>query len=207
MGQEPSQIREEIEATRAEMGDTVDALAYKTDVKTRVKESISDKRERLMTQVQGTTHKVGEATPDGQQVKEGAHQAVGIAQENPLGLAIGGLAAGFLAGMMLPSSKIEDEKVGPIADQVKETAAETGKEALDRGREVASQVAGQAVEGAKEAGGQAVEAAKEAGQEAVDTAKQAGQEQAEELKDSAKENAQEVKEQASGSAPGGTPRS
>jgi gas vesicle protein len=185
MGQEPSQIRQEIEETRAEMGDTVDALAYKTDVKTRVKESISDKRERLIEQVQGTSHKVGGATPDGQQVKEGARQAVGIAQENPLGLAIGGLAAGFLAGMMIPSTRIEDEKVGPVADQVKETAVETGQEALDRGREVASQVAEQAVEGAKEVG-----------QEAVQTAKEAGQEQAEQLKDSAAENAQEVKEQA-----------
>jgi phage tail protein X len=181
MGQEPSQIRQEIEETRAEMGDTVDALAYKTDVKTRVKESISDKRERLISQVQGTTHKVGEATPDGHQVKEGAQQAVGVAQENPLGLAIGGLAAGFLAGMMLPSTKIEDEKVGPIADQVKETAAETGQEALERGREVASQVADQAVEGAKEVG---------------QHAKEVGQQQTEELKDSAKEGAQEVKEQA-----------
>ena len=185
MGQEPSQIREEIEETRAEMGDTVDALAYKTDVKTRVKESISDKRERLIEQVQGTSHKVGDATPDGEQVKEGARHAVGIAQENPLGLALGGLAAGFLVGMMLPSTKIEDEKVGPIADQVKETAAETGHEALDRGREVASQVAEQAVEGAKEVG-----------QEAAQTVKDAGHEQAEELKDSAKEGAQEVKEQA-----------
>lgn len=192
MGQEPSQIRQEIEETRAEMGDTVDALAYKTDVKTRVKESISDKRERLISQVQGTTHKVGEATPDGHQVKEGAQQAVGVAQENPLGLAIGGLAAGFLAGMMLPSTKIEDEKVGPIADQVKETAAETGQEALERGREVAGQVADQAVEGAKEVG----EHAKEVGQQAMETAKEAGQEQTEELKDSAKEGAQEVKEQA-----------
>ena len=190
MGQEPSQIRQEIEETRAEMGDTVDALAYKTDVKTRVKESIADKRERFVEQVQGTSHKVGEATPDGAQVKEGAQQAVGIAQENPLGLAIGGLAAGFLAGMMLPSSRVEDEKVGPIADQVKETAAETGQEALERGREVASQVADQAVEGAKEVS-----------QQAMDNAKEAGQEQAEELKDSAKEGAQEVKEQARSSTP------
>jgi hypothetical protein len=192
MGQEPSQIRQEIEETRAEMGDTVDALAYKTDVKTRVKESISDKRERLISQVQGTSSKVGEATPDGQQVKEGAHQAVGVAQENPLGLAIGGLAAGFLAGMMLPSTRMEDEKVGPIADQMKETAAETGQEALERGREVASQVAEQAVEGAKEVG----EHAKDVGQQAMETAKEAGQEQTEELKDSAKEGAQEVREQA-----------
>jgi hypothetical protein len=145
------------------MGDTVDALAYKTDVKTRVKESI----------------------PDGHEVKEGARQVVGVAQENPLGLALGGLAAGFLVGMIIPSTKIEDEKVGPVADQVQETAVETGQEALDRGREVASQVAEQAVEGAKQVG-----------QEAVQTAKEAGQEQAEELKDSAAENAQEVKQQA-----------
>jgi phage tail protein X len=192
MGQEPSQIRQEIEETRAEMGDTVDALAYKADVKTRMKESVADKRDRLVEQIQGTTHKVGDATPDAGQVKEGAREVVGVAQENPLGLAIGGLAAGFLVGMLLPSSRIEDERVGPIADQVKETAAETAGEAVDRGREVASQVAEQAVEGAKEVGQQAMEQAKEVGQETVDTAKQAGQE----LKDSAKEGAQEVKEQA-----------
>jgi uncharacterized protein YjbJ (UPF0337 family) len=185
MGQEPSQIRQEIEETRAEMGDTVDALAYKADVKTRMKESISDKRDRLVEQIQGTKGKVGEATPDAEQVKEGAREVVGVAQENPIGLALGGLAAGFLVGMLLPSSKIEDERVGPIADQVKETAVETAEEAVDRGREVASQVAEQAVGGAKEVG-----------QQAMDTAKQAGQEQAEELKDSAKEGAQEVKEQA-----------
>jgi uncharacterized protein YjbJ (UPF0337 family) len=184
MGQEPSQIRQEIEETRAEMGDTVNALAYKADVKTRMKESISDKRERLVEQIQGTTHKVGEATPDSEQVKEGAREVVGVAEENPLGLAIGGLAAGFLVGMLLPSSRLEDERVGPIADQVKETAAETAGEAVDRGREVASQVAEQAAAGAKEVG-----------REAMDTAKQAGQEQAEELKDSAREGAEEVREQ------------
>ena len=185
MGQESSQIREEIEETRAEMGDTVDALAYKTDVKSRVKESIGDKRRRLVDQIQGTKGQVGDATPDAEQVKEGAREVVGVAQENPLGLAIGGLAAGFLVGMLLPSSKLEDERVGPIADQVKETAAETAEEAVDRGREVAGQVAERAVEGAEEVGRQA-----------VDTAKQAGREQGEELKDSAKEGAQEVKEQA-----------
>ena len=44
MGQDPSQIREEIEQTRSEMGDTVDALAHKTDVKSRVKESFATRR-------------------------------------------------------------------------------------------------------------------------------------------------------------------
>jgi gas vesicle protein len=158
------------------MGETVDALAYKTDVKTRVKESVSDKRSRLVDQIKGTGHRVGEAAPDGEQLKSGAHRAVGMAEENPLGLALAGVAGGFLAGMLLPSTRVEDEKVGPLADQVKETAAETGREALDRGQQVAGQVAEQAVEGAKEAG-----------QEAIETAKEAGREQAEELKSSVQE--------------------
>jgi hypothetical protein len=181
MGQEPGEIRQEIEETRDQMGDTVDALAYKADVKTRVKESISDRRDRLMSQMQGTGQRIGEAAPDGHQLKEGGRQAVGIAQENPVGLAIGGVAAGFLVGMMLPSTKVEDERVGPLSDQVKETAAETGKEALARGREVAEQ----AVEGAKEAGGGAMESMKDAAQE-----------QMEGLKETAKEGAQEVGDRA-----------
>lgn len=175
MGQDPSQIREEIEHTRAEMGDTVDALAHKTDVKSRVKESFADKRERLRSQMVSTTSQLGEATPEGQQIKEGAQQAVGVAEENPLGLALGGVAAGFLVGMMLPTTRIEDERVGPISDEVKEKAIETGQEAIERGKDVASQTAEQAVE----------------------TAKEAGQEQVDEMKSSAQENASE--------ATGGTP--
>lgn len=185
MGQEPSQIRQEIEDTRSEMGETVDALAYKADVKTRVKESIADKRDRMVDQLKGTTEKVGETAPDGQQLKDGAHRAVGVAEENPVGLALAGVAGGFLVGMLLPSTRIEDEQVGPLADTVKETAVETGQEALDRGKDVAGQVAEQAVEGVKDAG-----------RNALDTAREAGQEQAEELKESAREGTEKVSEQA-----------
>jgi len=167
------------------MGETVDALAYKADVKSRVKESIAGKRDRVVGQLRGTTARVGEATPDGEQLKEGAHRAVGVAEENPLGLALAGVAGGFLAGMLLPSTRIEDDRVGPLADQVKETAVETGQETLERGKAVAGQVAGQAVEGLEEAG-----------QDALETAKEAAQEQAEELEESAKEGIEEVSEQA-----------
>jgi Protein of unknown function (DUF3618) len=152
MGQEASHIREEIEQTRSEMGETVDALAYKADVKSRVKESFSDKKERLRSQMSGTGSRINDATPDTGQVKEGARQAVGVAEENPIGLALGGVAVGFLAGMMLPSTRIEREKVGPISEQVKEKAIETGEEAVERGKDVAGQVAEQATETAQEAG-------------------------------------------------------
>jgi hypothetical protein len=174
MGEEPSQIREEIEQTRSEMGTTVEALAHKADVKSRVKESISDKKDRLQAQMSGTSSRIGDATPEVGQVKESAKQAVGVAEENPIGLALGGVAAGFLAGMLLPKTRIENERVGPIASEVKQKAVEAGEEAVERGKDVAGQVAEQAVE----------------------TAKEAGQQQAEELKSSAQESAEEVAQHA-----------
>jgi hypothetical protein len=128
MGKEPHEIREEIEQTRNDMGDTVEALGYKADVKTRAKEKLS------------------RATPDRQQMRSVASTA----QENPLGLAVGGVAAGFLLGMLVPSSRVEDEKLGPIADQVKDQVKETGQEALDRGKDVAQQAADTAKEAGRE---------------------------------------------------------
>jgi ElaB/YqjD/DUF883 family membrane-anchored ribosome-binding protein len=143
MGEDPNAIREDIVRTRAEMSETVDAIGYKADVKSRAKDRISETKDRL-------TGKVSDATPDGEQVK----RAAGIAQENPLGLAIGGIAVGFLAGMLAPSSRVEDEKIGPMADQVKDQIKETGQEAMERGKDVAQQAA----ETAKDAGRQHAEA-------------------------------------------------
>ena len=143
MGKEPGEIPEEIEHTRTDMGDTVEALGYKADVKTRAKENIADKRDRLKERITGTA-------PDPDEVKQGAKRAVGVAQENPLGLAVGSLAVGFVAGMLVPSTRVEDEKIGPMADQLKETVKETGQEALERGKDVAQEAAQSAKETVQE---------------------------------------------------------
>ena len=167
MGQEPEAIRREIEQQREDMSDTVDALGYKADVKTRTKDAISDRKDALVSKVSGNT-------PDSDEVKQGAKRAAGVAQENPLGLAIGAAAVGFVAGLLIPSTSVEDEKVGPLADQVKEKAKETGQEAMERGKEVA---------------GEAAESAKT-------TVQESGQQHADELKQSAADKAQETREHA-----------
>jgi ElaB/YqjD/DUF883 family membrane-anchored ribosome-binding protein len=181
MGEETTRIREEIEQTRERMSDTVGQLAHKANVPGRAKESVVEKRDRLMDQMKGTASKVSDATPDATDVKHGARQAVGVAQENPLGLALGGVAAGFLLGMVLPSTRIEDERVGPMADEVKQSAAETGQEALERGKQVA-QDAAQA----------ASEAAQEAAENVKETVQESGRDQAEQLRDSAEEQGQKI---------------
>jgi hypothetical protein len=170
VGEDPGQIRQGIEQTRAEMGDTIEALSYKADVKSRAKDSVSNKVESVKSKVGLASSKVSDATPSGEDVKQGARKAAGIAQENPLGLAAGAVAVGFLAGLAIPSTRVEDEKIGPMADQVKDKAKETGQEALERGKQVAQ----------------------DAAQSAKETAQQSGTEHAQQLKDSAQESAQEV---------------
>src|SRR6202012_6228152 len=44
---DPAQIREEIEATRRELGDTVEALAAKTDVKAHVRDRVEQTKASL----------------------------------------------------------------------------------------------------------------------------------------------------------------
>jgi ElaB/YqjD/DUF883 family membrane-anchored ribosome-binding protein len=141
MGQDPGQIRNDIEETRARMGDTAEALGHKADVPGRAREAISDKVDSVKSTFSGAKDSVSDATPSGDNVKHGARQAVGIAKENPLGLAIGATAVGFVAGLLIPSTKVEDERIGPMADQVKEQAKEKGQEAVDRGKHVAEQAA------------------------------------------------------------------
>jgi len=171
MGEDPGQIRQDIEERRTEMGETVSALAYKADVPGRVKDSFADKRDRLKAQMSSAGSSIGDATPDGSDVREGAKQAVGVAQENPLGLAIGGIAIGFLVGMALPSTKVEDDRIGPIADDVKDKVRETGQEALDHGKEVAQ----------------------DAAQAAAETVQESGQQHAEELRSSTEEKVNELR--------------
>jgi hypothetical protein len=47
MGQDPGQIRNDIEETRARMGDTAEALGHKADVPGRAREAISDRVESV----------------------------------------------------------------------------------------------------------------------------------------------------------------
>jgi len=145
------------------MGNTLDALGYKADVKSRAKENVQGKKDAVKDKVQSVMGSADEATPSAGEVKQKGRQAVSTAQENPLGLAIGAVAAGFIAGMLIPSTRVEDEKIGDTADQVKDQIKETAAEAVDRGKQVAQ----------------------DAAQSAQETAKQSGQQQAQELASSA----------------------
>jgi len=158
-------IRSDIEQTRAQMGDTLDALGYKANVPARTKGWIGRKKDtvtgaygRGMSKVSGPTDSMvsrfSGVTPSTGGIQTGAGRMKDTAERNPIGLAIAGVAVGFVAGLFAPSTSVENEKLGPTADHVKASAMETGQEALEHGRQVAQAAAQSAVETAQEEGKQ-----------------------------------------------------
>jgi uncharacterized protein YjbJ (UPF0337 family) len=190
MGKDSSEIRREIEQTRARMGDTVEALGYKADVPSRVKEAVHDKVDTVKGTIggvvdgvkdalSGATGKVGDALggakdtvsgkvgdvtsnmtdaaggiadklPSGADVKNVARRGVGIAAENPLGLALGAVAVGFLAGLLTPVTDYEREKVGPIRDDLLDRAQTVGSDVLEHGKQVLQETVQSAVQTAQQ---------------------------------------------------------
>jgi hypothetical protein len=148
MGKDPSEIRADIEQTRARVGDEVDALSYKTDVGARVGDYVDDKKEAVKSTVTSVTDKVTGVVPDRRQLST----VKDTAERNPLGLAIGGAAVGFLAGVLLPSTRLENERMGEMSDRVVDAAKETAGEAVERGREVAATAAEAARDSGREQG-------------------------------------------------------
>jgi gas vesicle protein len=181
MGQDPDAIRREIEQTRERMGETVDALGYKADVPSRTKEKVTGTVSSVKDRIVGTADSINEATPGTGDVKDAAKRGASVAQENPLGLAIGSIAIGFLAGMLIPTTNVENEKLGPAADQLKDTVKQTGQEALEHGKQVAQEVASTAQESAQQVA-----------QDVKETAQQAAQEHGQQVAETAKDNAQQA---------------
>jgi len=190
-------IRQDIEATRERMSEHADALAYKVDVPARTKDKVTGLKDSVISAVTGGTETVKSAvgggaetvksavgggtdsvmsavsdrTPSMGDVAGQAKRAKGMAQENPLGMALGAVAIGFLAGLAVPATRLENERIGPLADELKERARDLGQEALDRGKQVAT----------------------EAAQAAKETAQDSARDQAQGLREHAMKEAQDVR--------------
>jgi uncharacterized protein DUF3618 len=93
---DPEQIREEIEATRQELGDTVAALSEKTDVKGQAKERLEGAKASVVGKKDELLRNARNVSPEA--AVSAASQASRRARQNPVPLAVAGaFAAGFLA--------------------------------------------------------------------------------------------------------------
>jgi ElaB/YqjD/DUF883 family membrane-anchored ribosome-binding protein len=94
---EPDQIRADIEASRQELGDTVEALAEKADVKAQTKRKLDETKASVAEKKDELLDSARQVSPDA--AVSAASGATQKARENPFPLAVAGaFVVGFLAG-------------------------------------------------------------------------------------------------------------
>ena len=176
MGKDATQIRSEIEATRAQMGDTVEAIGFKADVPARVRDDVSNRIESVKGTIadavsgskkkaRGTGKRVAKRASDAVDNSQHAvgdaaastKNAAGLALENPIGLAIGALALGFLGGLLIPTSDVERERIGPLRDAIGNRAQNAVAEAVDAGKTIVSETIASVADAAQQRGREIVD--------------------------------------------------
>jgi ElaB/YqjD/DUF883 family membrane-anchored ribosome-binding protein len=180
MGQSAEQLRREIEYTRGDLGETLDAIGDRLSPgrmmerrRNRVRSGLQTVRERVM----GTVSDTGSAVADtAGGVADAAGGAVSTLKETPdtvrqqtqgNPLAAGAIAMGF--GVLLASVFPATEKERRAADQLMDKAEPLTEELKQAGREIAEHMR----EPAREAVDQVKEAASEGTQAVADTAREA----------------------------------
>lgn len=138
MDQERPEIRE-IDDARERVASDVRSVARNANVVQRAKETAQGK-------VDETKAMVGSRVKG---ARDALLAAAPSATENPLGMMFAGLAIGFLIGMLLPVSRFERDRIGPIAEDVKQRARTAGTEVMRRGGEVIKETIESARESAK----------------------------------------------------------
>jgi gas vesicle protein len=185
MSNDPEQIRREIERTRTELSDNVNALGDKVNPGSIAKRQVGRVRGAATSVKDAVMGSAADAADTGQQVATtmgdavtGAPNAVARkAQGSPIAAGLIAFGAGLLVSSLLPASKVEQQ----AAEKVKDTA----QPMVDDLTDTAKQVAGNLQEPAQHA----LEEVKTTAAQAADT-----------VRDDAASAAVDVKDQAADAA-------
>jgi len=163
VGDAVGSAKEQVAATASTVGDRVGSARETVGEKVgSARESVSSGAGSASDTAGGAVSTVKEHMPTGDDARTGARRAVSVAKANPMALAVGALVLGAAAGLALPSTRVEDERIGPVADDLRERGAEKAAETVQQGREAISETASQAAERGQEAVEQVRERTREA---------------------------------------------
>ncbi|GGI44508.1 type IV secretory pathway TrbL component [Agromyces flavus] len=183
MTTDPNAIRSDIERTRVELGQDVDALADKVNpgkAVHRQTEKVKGVFRRAKDRVMGSAHDMADGTGD---ALHSAGEAVGAAPQrvasatrgNPIAAGLIVLGAAWLVSSLIPASRPERD----IAEKAKDAAAPL----VDEVKNVAQDAAQNLKYDAKDAAG----AVKDSAAEGVENVKSEGKEAAADVKDAAQQ--------------------
>ncbi|MFF2495925.1 DUF3618 domain-containing protein [Agromyces sp. NPDC058064] len=184
----PDVIREDIERTRTELGQDVDALADKVNPSKvaerqgrKVKHALTRLKDRVMGVASDAGHDARDAMSDaGSAIADAPRKVAATAQGNPIAVGLMAFGAGLLAASLIPASKAEErvaekakEAAEPLVDEVTEAVKDSAGHLKEPAQDAAIAVKDRAAE--------AVETVKEEGADALDgvrTQEVAGQQDA-----------------------------
>lgn len=179
MGQSAEELRRDIATTRADLGETLDAIGDRVSPgrvierrKNRISHGFRSAKERVM----GTTSHMGHSVSDQvggtaggavEVVKGAPDTAMRQTQGNPLAAGAVAFGVGFLVAAAFPPSRKEEE----ATEQLMERAEPVKQQLVESGKEVADHLKGSAQEAAE----QVKQSATDSGQQVASTAKDAAQ--------------------------------
>src|ERR1700712_1715250 len=190
MSNDPEQIRREIERTRSDLSDNVNALGDKVNPGSIAKRQVGRVRgaaTSVKDAVMGGAADTGQqgATTMGDAVTNAPTAVARKAQGSPIAAGLIAFGAGLLVSSLLPASKVEQQ----AAEKVKDTAQPMVDDLTDTAKEVAGNLqepAQQAIEEVKSTATDAAAAVKDEATSAADDVKT----QAQDSKDTVQQAAQ-----------------
>jgi len=148
------QLRRDIEQTRADLGEDVDALADKVtpskimDRQTRkVRTAFGTAKDRVMGVVSDAQDTLGEATHAGTELPR---NAVNSARGNPLAVGLIAFGTAWLVSSLIPASNKEREMTASIKDAATPLVTEAAKDVADSLRDPALEAVASVKEAAAE---------------------------------------------------------
>lgn len=194
MSNDPDQIREDIERTRANLSSDVDQLTDRANPKNIAKRKVDDAKDATRSvkdKIMGTaadlkdssTSSAGNVSSVSSAVSAAPGQAKQKTQGNPLAAGLIAFGVGALLGSILPASRKEEE----LASTVKQKAEPLKAEAANVAKEMGDNLKGEAQDRA--------ESVKETATGAAQTVKAEGTTEAQSLKGEAQDAKDNVKNQ------------
>lgn len=191
MTSDPDQIRREIERTRSELSDDVNALGDKVSPGSmarrqvgRVRRAATDVKESVMGTSSDAADKGQQAAAAvGDTVSEAPSMVVERAKGSPLAAGLIAFGLGVLASSLIPASRTEQQAAQAVKDAAQPALQDLGdaaKQAADNLKEPVQQAldevkstAADAAQNVREEAGQATEQVKEQAADSKDTVQQA----------------------------------
>jgi hypothetical protein len=178
MSNDPEQIRREIERTRSELSDNVNALGDKVNPGSIAKRQVGRVHSAATSVKDAVLGSASDAADTGQQVATTMGDAVSDApsavarkaQGSPIAAGLIAFGAGLLVSSLLPASKVEQQ----AAEKVKDTAQPMVDNLTDTAKEVAGNLkdpAQQAIEEVKSTATDAAATVKDEATSAADDVK------------------------------------